>query len=47
MYGNQVSLQEPGKEKKEFAFHRCYWSTDDSLGVPPVDNKYLFEDIGK
>ena len=48
MDDNQVKITNPqNKEFKEFAFHRCYWSVDDSLGTPPVDNKFLFEDIGK
>lgn len=40
----EVTLHKPEwidgseEEPKNFAFHRCYWSTDDSLGAPPVDN---------
>ena len=48
MDDNQVKITNPqSKEAKDFAFHRCYWSVDSSMGNPPVDNKHLFEDIGK
>ncbi len=48
MDGQQVRLTNPDNgEIKKFAFHRCYWSTDDSLGKPPVSNDFVFNDIGK
>ena len=34
-------------EIKKFGFHRCYWSTDSSQGKPPVDNMFVFNDIGQ
>ena len=47
MDGQQLRLRNPEDgELKKFAFHRCYWSTDDSLGKPPVDNAFVFNDIG-
>jgi kinesin family protein 1 len=47
MFDQQVRVNGPEGEVKKFAFHRCYWSTDDSLGKPPVDNSFVFNDIGK
>ena len=47
MDDQQVTLTNPEDgEIKKFAFHRCYWSTDDSLGKPPIDNTFVFNDIG-
>lgn len=48
MDGQEVRLKNPESgEIKKFGFHRCYWSTDDSLGKPPVSNMFVFNDIGK
>lgn len=47
MFDQQVRVNGPEGDVKKFAFHRCYWSTDDSLGKPPVDNLFVFNDIGK
>lgn len=49
MDGQQVRLKEneSNNQHKKFAFHRCYWSTDKSLGKAPVDNLFVFNDIGK
>ncbi len=48
MDGQQVRLKDiETNEFKKFAFHRCYWSTDESLGKPPVDNSFVFNDIGR
>ena len=47
MDGQQVRLKDmETSEFKKFAFHRCYWSTDNSMGKPPVDNNFVFNDIG-
>lgn len=49
--GQQVKVYQPepnqNEEPKQYAFHRCYWSTDDSMGYPPINNNDIFEDIGK
>ena len=37
----------PDDKPRKFAFHRAYYSTDDSMGHPPVTNKEVFDDIGK
>lgn len=48
MFDQQVKVKNPHTgEIKPFAFHRCYWSVDDSLGKPPVNNAFVFNDIGK
>jgi hypothetical protein len=47
MFDQQVRVNGAEGDVKKFAFHRCYWSTDDSLGKPPVDNLFVFNDIGK
>lgn len=48
MDGQEVRLRNPEDgEMKKFGFHRCYWSTDDSRGKPPVNNMFVFNDIGK
>lgn len=48
MEDQEVRLRNPDTgEIKKFGFHRCYWSTDDSQGKPPVNNMYVFNDIGK
>lgn len=48
MDGQETRLRNPETgEIKKFGFHRCYWSTDDSTGKPPVDNMFVFNDIGQ
>lgn len=48
MDGQEVRLKNPEDgEIKKFGFHRCYWSTDSSQGKPPVNNMFVFNDIGK
>ena len=50
MEGQQVRLsnpETPGEEPRKFGFHRCYYSTDDSMGHAPINNKEVFDDIGK
>lgn len=40
-------LNDKKQQVKDFKFHRCYWSVDDSQGKPPVNNMFIFNDIGK
>ncbi|MCB0368840.1 MAG: hypothetical protein KDD45_05160 [Bdellovibrionales bacterium] len=50
MAGQQLRLINPADtnaEPRKFAFHRCYYSTDDAMGLPPVNNRDVFEDIGR
>ena len=48
MEGQQVRLRNPdGGDQRQFGFHRCYYSTDDAMGHEPVNNKFVFDDIGK
>lgn len=48
MDGQEVRLRNPdGGEIKKFGFHRAYWSTDGSNGKEPVNNQFVFNDIGK
>jgi hypothetical protein len=50
MEGQELRIKNPqalGEEPKKFGFHRCYYSTDDAMGHPPVNNKDVFNDIGK
>lgn len=48
MEGQETRLRNPeNAEVKKFGFHRCYYSTDDTMGHPPVNNSFLFNDIGK
>lgn len=48
MEGQEVRLRDPStNEMKKFGFHRCYYSTDDAMGHAPVNNAFLFDDIGK
>lgn len=48
MEGQQTRLRNPENgEIKKFGFHRCYYSTDDTMGHPPVNNAFLFNDVGK
>lgn len=48
MDDQEVRLKNPQDgEIKKFGFHRCYWSTDASQGKPPVNNMFVFNDIGK
>ena len=50
MEGQQIRMRNPeapNDEPRKFAFHRCYYSTDDSMGHPPVNNREVFDDIGR
>ena len=50
MEGQEVRLQNPeapGDKPRKFGFHRAYFSTDDSMGHPPVTNGEVFQDVGK
>jgi kinesin family protein 1 len=48
MEGQEVRLRNPDDGTiKKFGFHRCYYSTDDAMGHEPVNNTFLFNDIGK
>ena len=50
MEGQEVRIRNPeapDDKPRKFAFHRSYYSTDDSMGHPPVTNEEVFNDIGK
>ena len=50
MEGQQVRLtnpEAPTDAPRKFAFHRAYYSTDDAMGHPPIDNHQVFNDVGK
>lgn len=50
MEGQEVRLKNPeapNDPPRKFGFHRCYYSTDDSMGHPPINNQQVFTDIGK
>lgn len=50
MEGQEVRIKNPeapDDKPRKFAFHRSYYSTDSSMGHPPITNEDVFKDIGK